>query len=402
MQPGCSQGGTCRGSPCAPDPDIVDLERWHMAMFKQLRQDYKFVKRAPPKKGKEYQDLGWQLTNARKSLKDEIYQEFRRDYIFRFHNEQMKRQLRQLLPMPTLSQLFNISSKNGPSCNGSSVTFLRTWVSRTSSVARSMPSTSWLRSLLGRRLRSPGPRQPTKLPWRKKVHVPIPSPRPPNSLSSATRPSASYVLATTDIRTRSACAPSAASHTWWTTWKMFIWNINWQMRRSFVAILYVSMRVWFSTTSIILRITWKLCTASHSGAKVCRIGKADCVFYLRNTFLYIRGQLVPVACKCMIRDAGLKRVWSSNYFFLFWHMELRFHWPHLTDLGHWALVLDNPALKRRNVFFFFLCYQIERKIKHYHRIEYASHFNHASGILSSGVRQHRLSSLAPNSSIICK
>jgi len=64
-----------------------------MAMFKQLRQDYKFVKRAPPKKGKEYQDLGWQLTNARKSLKDEIYQEFRRDYIFRFHNEQMKRQL---------------------------------------------------------------------------------------------------------------------------------------------------------------------------------------------------------------------------------------------------------------------------------------------------------------------
>jgi hypothetical protein len=62
-------------------------------MFQQLRHQYKFVKRAPPKKIKEYQDLGRQLTNARKSFREEISREFKRDYIFRLHNEQMKRQL---------------------------------------------------------------------------------------------------------------------------------------------------------------------------------------------------------------------------------------------------------------------------------------------------------------------
>jgi hypothetical protein len=62
-------------------------------MFQQLRWKYKFVKRAPLKEAKEYQDLGRQLDNARKSFKEEIYREFRKDYTFRFHNEQMKRQL---------------------------------------------------------------------------------------------------------------------------------------------------------------------------------------------------------------------------------------------------------------------------------------------------------------------
>jgi hypothetical protein len=41
-----------------PDPDIADLERRHTTMFQQLRHRYKFVKRAPPKQAKEYQDLG--------------------------------------------------------------------------------------------------------------------------------------------------------------------------------------------------------------------------------------------------------------------------------------------------------------------------------------------------------
>ena len=76
-----------------PDPDIADLERRHTTMFQQLRHRYKFVKRAPPKQATEYQDLGRQLTNTRKSFKEEISREFKRDYIFRFHNEQMKRQL---------------------------------------------------------------------------------------------------------------------------------------------------------------------------------------------------------------------------------------------------------------------------------------------------------------------
>jgi hypothetical protein len=76
-----------------PDPDIADLERRQAAMLQQLRYKYRFVKRAPLKEAKEYQDLGRQLTSARKSFKDEITREFKRDYRFRFHNEQMKRQL---------------------------------------------------------------------------------------------------------------------------------------------------------------------------------------------------------------------------------------------------------------------------------------------------------------------
>ena len=76
-----------------PDPDIADLERRHAAMSQQLRHKYRFVKRAPQKEAKEYQDLGRQLISAKKSFKDEITREFKRDYIFRFHNELMKRQL---------------------------------------------------------------------------------------------------------------------------------------------------------------------------------------------------------------------------------------------------------------------------------------------------------------------
>jgi hypothetical protein len=76
-----------------PDPDIVALESRQAAMFQQLRYRYKFVKRAPPAPLQEYQELGRQLANARKSLREEIAREFKRDYIYRSHNEQMKRQL---------------------------------------------------------------------------------------------------------------------------------------------------------------------------------------------------------------------------------------------------------------------------------------------------------------------
>jgi hypothetical protein len=76
-----------------PDPDIANLGRRHAAMRQQLRYKYKLVKRAPPKEAKEYQVLGRQLTSARKSFKDAITREFKRDYRFRFHNKQIKRQL---------------------------------------------------------------------------------------------------------------------------------------------------------------------------------------------------------------------------------------------------------------------------------------------------------------------
>jgi hypothetical protein len=75
------------------DPEIVNLERRHAVMRRELRYKYKFVKQAPMKEAKEYQDLGRQLTNARKSFNSEVNLAFKKDYIFRSHNEQMKRQL---------------------------------------------------------------------------------------------------------------------------------------------------------------------------------------------------------------------------------------------------------------------------------------------------------------------
>jgi hypothetical protein len=55
-----------------PDPNITNLERQQVAMLQQLRYKYKFVKQAPLKEAKKYQDLGRQLASARKSFKDEI------------------------------------------------------------------------------------------------------------------------------------------------------------------------------------------------------------------------------------------------------------------------------------------------------------------------------------------
>jgi hypothetical protein len=42
---------------------------------------------------KEHKDLGKELTNAKKSLRDDIDKAYRKDYFFRIYNEMMKRQL---------------------------------------------------------------------------------------------------------------------------------------------------------------------------------------------------------------------------------------------------------------------------------------------------------------------
>jgi hypothetical protein len=78
----------------AADPDIADLERRFKELYTQIKWEYKFIKLAPKKIGKEYDDLRKQLTNAKKSLKDEIEDAYRKDYFFRIHNEMMKMQLK--------------------------------------------------------------------------------------------------------------------------------------------------------------------------------------------------------------------------------------------------------------------------------------------------------------------
>jgi hypothetical protein len=75
----------------AADPDIVDLERRFKESHTQIKWEYKFIKRAPKKIKKEHDDLRKGLTNAKKSLRDEIDKAYRKDYFFRIHNEMMKR-----------------------------------------------------------------------------------------------------------------------------------------------------------------------------------------------------------------------------------------------------------------------------------------------------------------------
>jgi hypothetical protein len=77
----------------AADPDIVDLERRVKELHTEIKWEYKFIKRAPKKVAKEYEDLRKQLKNTKKSLEDEIGDAYRKDYFFQIHNEMMKRQL---------------------------------------------------------------------------------------------------------------------------------------------------------------------------------------------------------------------------------------------------------------------------------------------------------------------
>jgi hypothetical protein len=81
----------------AADPDILDLERRCKALYTKIKWEYKFINWAPKKKAKEYKDLGKQLTNAKKSLKTEIEDAYRKDYFFRVHNEVIKIQLKRQL-----------------------------------------------------------------------------------------------------------------------------------------------------------------------------------------------------------------------------------------------------------------------------------------------------------------
>jgi hypothetical protein len=81
----------------AADPDIMDLERRFKASHIKLKWEYRLIKLAPEKKRKEHDDLRKQLTNAKKSLRTDIEDAYRKDYFFQIHNEIMKRQLQRHL-----------------------------------------------------------------------------------------------------------------------------------------------------------------------------------------------------------------------------------------------------------------------------------------------------------------
>ena len=81
----------------AADLDIVDFKRRFNKLNIEIKWEYKFIKRALQKVGKEYEDLCKQLKNAKKSLKDEIKDVYKKDYFFQIHNEMIKRQLNRQL-----------------------------------------------------------------------------------------------------------------------------------------------------------------------------------------------------------------------------------------------------------------------------------------------------------------
>ena len=77
----------------AADLDITDLERQVKQLFTQIKWEYKFIKQAPKKIKKKHKDLSKELTNTKKSLRDDINKAYKKDYFFCIHNEMMKRQL---------------------------------------------------------------------------------------------------------------------------------------------------------------------------------------------------------------------------------------------------------------------------------------------------------------------
>ena len=92
----------------AADPDIVDLERRFKELHTEMKWEYKFIKQAPKKVRKEYEDLRKQLKNAKKSLEDEIKDAYRKDYFFQIHNEMMKRQLNRQLNKAVVEEVVEV------------------------------------------------------------------------------------------------------------------------------------------------------------------------------------------------------------------------------------------------------------------------------------------------------
>ena len=191
-----------------PDPEIVDLERRHAAMCRELRYKYKFVKRALMKEAKEYQDLGRQLTNARKCFNSEVNLAFKKDYIFRSHNEQMKRQLDKtyvadVYVEPVVQhQLEERTRSQLIMCDFSMDLDIK------DIIGRKIRAISLMVALASKQEPQRQRDSPiVMLPQRKKVHVPIPTPPLWRSPLSARKPNVSFALATNG--TRMSIAPAA-------------------------------------------------------------------------------------------------------------------------------------------------------------------------------------------------
>jgi hypothetical protein len=78
-----------------PNPDVLAMEVERAQLFKELREEYRFVRRAPETdiRKKTHQQLVGKIVNKNKKLHEEAKKQYRRDYFYRIHNKAMERHL---------------------------------------------------------------------------------------------------------------------------------------------------------------------------------------------------------------------------------------------------------------------------------------------------------------------
>ena len=78
----------------SPNPAIVELETDRWELYKAIRKEYRFIKRARGTDiGNLYQKLVAKVASAKKKRDEDIKKQYRRDYHNRIHDEEMERHL---------------------------------------------------------------------------------------------------------------------------------------------------------------------------------------------------------------------------------------------------------------------------------------------------------------------
>ena len=77
------------------DTEIRRLEQNCRDSFTRIRSKYRTIAEAPKKVKKEHQNLGQELNNARKCLRDDARKEMRKHYFENVHNRELARQLQE-------------------------------------------------------------------------------------------------------------------------------------------------------------------------------------------------------------------------------------------------------------------------------------------------------------------
>ncbi len=78
-----------------PDPEVLAIDVERAQLFKELREEYGFVSRAPGAdiRKKKHQQLVRKIANKNKKLHEAAKKQYRRDYFYSIHNEAMERHL---------------------------------------------------------------------------------------------------------------------------------------------------------------------------------------------------------------------------------------------------------------------------------------------------------------------